>query len=312
MLSIYRSLCDKSMQSTARAFAWLVMVSPRLRTGRYVTVTFSWLLLLEALEVKMEVCDKDEEGYFAEEDLSSCLNENGSEGQALLDGWKSAASKLMNVGGGFETGGGIAIDPSLLPDLAIADDEVLVLTAAHLVVGKEHSLVGGYDGDGQLGRLRQGRVVYADSGVDLALVAARAEPSSDAARTLNYYDLRQARPGEAVLTYAPDEEVRRLSVFSVENNGSYGDFGGAAVRASHPEVLVRDSAGVTVLSRPDAPGTSGSPLIAADGKILGLVSQRLPSSMRGREEPWTSTVAIDAEEIRRFLLAARRSFLPPR
>lgn len=260
----------------------------------------------------MEVCDKDAEGYFAEEDLSVCLGGSAANGPDLAAGWRSAQSKLMNVSGGFETGGGIAIDPSLLPDLAVADDEVLVLTAAHLVVGKNHSLVGGYDAEGQLGRLRQGRVVYADSGVDLALIAARTDERSVRAHALNYYDLRQARPGEAVLAYAPDEEERRLSVFSVQSNSSYGDAGGAAVRARHPEVMVRDSAGVTLLSRPDSPGTSGSPLIASDGRILGLVSQRLSRSNGASETQWTATVAIDAEEIRRFLSAARRSFLSPR
>ncbi|HMX47391.1 MAG TPA: hypothetical protein PKC93_15655, partial [Candidatus Obscuribacter sp.] len=131
--------------------------------------------------------------------------------------------------------------------------------------------------------------------------------------SLNYYDLRKARPGEAVLTYAADEEERRLSVFSVQSNSSYGDVGGAAVRAAHPEVMVRDSAGVTLLSRPDSPGNSGSPLIASDGRILGLVSQRLPSRLSdSSEQSWTATVAIDADEIRRFLLAARNNLLPPR
>ncbi|HMW89681.1 MAG TPA: serine protease [Candidatus Obscuribacter sp.] len=259
----------------------------------------------------MEVCEKDDEGYFAEEDLSLCLG-NGTE-QELLAGWRSAQSKLMNVSGGLETGGGIAIDPSLLPDLTVADDEVLVLTAAHIVVGKEYRLVGGYDSEGQLGRLHQGRVVYADSGLDLALVVAKTGDASVRPASLNYYDLRKARPGEAVLTYAADEEERRLSVFSVQSNSSYGDVGGAAVRAAHPEVMVRDSAGVTLLSRPDSPGNSGSPLIASDGRILGLVSQRLPSRLSdSSEQSWTATVAIDADEIRRFLLAARNNLLPPR
>ena len=73
----------------------------------------------------MEVCDKDEEGYFAEEDLSLCLS-NGTE-QELLAGWRSAQSKLMNVSGGLETGGGIAIDPSLFFFFFITNNNISVL-----------------------------------------------------------------------------------------------------------------------------------------------------------------------------------------
>lgn len=75
-----------------------------------------------------------------------------------------------------------------------------------------------------------------------------------------------------------------------------------------PAVSMTDETNIVVFTTPDAPGTSGSPVISEDGKILGLVSQRLPKIEanrvlldRERKPVWLQTAAVSSREIRTFL-----------
>lgn len=76
----------------------------------------------------MNKCQTKEDEYLAEDSLSDCLSDS-----RLLQAWNQTSKELVNISGGLETGGGVAIDKSLLPHLKIEDNETLVLTAAHIV-----------------------------------------------------------------------------------------------------------------------------------------------------------------------------------
>lgn len=252
----------------------------------------------------MPNCPAEEEVYLAESRLEDCLTNDN-----LLRAWRQSSSEYVNVSGGLETGGGIAIEKSLLPHLQLEEDETLVLTASHIVANGRPTLLGTYDKEGQLQDLYQGQVVFADASADLALVKVKIKDRNQRPRAINYYDLRDARAGEAAIAIQPEDEERNIGVFTVNGNSTYGSIGGAAIRAQNSQIVVADETTITLLNQPDLDGTSGSPVVASDGKILGIVSQRITIP---RSDSVARTVAISADQIRRFLRTANIEASIPR
>jgi hypothetical protein len=253
----------------------------------------------------MNKCQTKEDEYLAEDSLSDCLSDS-----RLLQAWNQTSKELVNISGGLETGGGVAIDKSLLPHLKIEDNETLVLTAAHIVTGAPHTLLGTYDAEGQLQDLYRGQVVYSDMASDLAIVKVNISDRNQIPHSINYYDLRQAQTGEEAMAFRPDDEERLVGLFKVRCNDTYGAVTDATLRARHPQIKVSKNTNITLLDRPDQDGTSGSPLIGKDGKILGLVSQRIANArcnnVAENQSSCAGTVAISASQIRLFLKKADR------
>lgn len=206
----------------------------------------------------------------------------------------------------------MAIDRSLLPHVAIEENKTLVLTAAHIVAERKPTLVGTYDGKGQLQDFYRGKVLFADKAADLALIKVNIGDRKQKPQSINYYDLRQAKVGETAMAFRPEDEERTIGLFKVKSNQAYGAAGGASIRKDNPEITVSDKTQVTVLDRVDLDGTSGSPLVGADGKILGIVSQRSNAIACGKETinrkqvSCSGTVVVSALAIRKFLEQADR------
>ncbi len=250
----------------------------------------------------MAECRVHENDYLSEASLPKCLKD-----QSLLRAYRKASAEFVNVSGGLETGGGVAIDRSLLPHVAIEENETLVLTAAHIVAERKPTLVGTYDGKGQLQDLYRGKVLFADKAADLALIKVNIGDRKQKPQSINYYDLRQAQVGETAIAFRPEDEERSIGLFKVKSNETYGALGGAAIRKRNPEIVVSDKTQVTLLDRLDLDGTSGSALVGGDGKILGIVSQRSNAIACGKETrirqqfSCSGTVVISALAIRKFL-----------
>lgn len=225
----------------------------------------------------------------------------------LAGAWEKEKSNIVAVSGQMDAGGGVVLNRSMLPHLAISNGESLVLTAAHLVDKKKTILVGTYDSGGEMGDMEQAKLVALDRRKDLALlrVSLSAKPLSAG---MNYQDLAEAQSGRKALAVLTEDTTRSLGVFQVFTSSSYGAAGGAAIRKHYPTVTMADNTNIVVFTTPDAPGTSGSPVISEDGKILGLVSQRLPKIESNKvwldqeHKPlWQQTAAVSSREIRSFL-----------
>ncbi len=250
----------------------------------------------------MAECDFIEGVYLEEAKLPVCLKNND-----LLHAWNQSNTELVNVSGGRDTGGGVAIAKSLLPHLEIEENETFVLTAAHIVSSGRPTLLGTYDVTGRLQHLYRGQVLYTDVEADLALLKVTFKDRSQRPKTINFYDLRQARAGETAFAFRPEDETRSVGVFTVRLNDSYGAIGGAEIRARNPKMTVADTTKVTLLNQLDLDGTSGSPLIGGDSRVLGIVSQRLSiprvprNSFGVNEVSESGTVVISSEQIKKFL-----------
>lgn len=248
--------------------------------------------------------------YTAEGELESsgCPgNSSSAWNEELCSAWEKQKSNIVAVSGQMDAGGGVVLNRSMLPHLAIANDESLILTAAHLVDKKKSILVGAYDGRGEMGDMDQAKLIALDRSKDLALlrVSLGAKPKGDG---MNYQDFAEAKSGKRALAVLTEDSTRSLGVFQVSSRSSYGAAGGAAIRKQCPAVSMTDETNIVVFTTPDAPGTSGSPVISEDGKILGLVSQRLPKIEanrvlldRERKPVWLQTAAVSSREIRTFL-----------
>ncbi|MFA7338367.1 MAG: serine protease [Candidatus Obscuribacterales bacterium] len=227
--------------------------------------------------------------------------------EELSSAWKKEKSNIVAVSGQMEAGGGVVLNRAMLPHLAISNGESLVLTAAHLVDKKKSILVGTYDSDGEMGDMDQAKLVALDRTKDLALlrVSLSEKPRADG---INYQDLGEAKPGKKALAVLTDDTTRSLGFFEVSASSSYGAVGGEAIRKQYPVVTMADDTNIVVFTTPDAPGTSGSPVVSEEGKILGLVSQRLPKIesnkvwLDNESKPlWQQTAAVSSREIRAFL-----------
>lgn len=234
-------------------------------------------------------------------DLATIWNEE------LSSAWKKEKGNIVAVSGQMEAGGGVVLNRAMLPHLAISSGESLVLTAAHLVDKKKSILVGTYDSDGEMGDMDQAKLVALDRTKDLALlrVSLSEKPRSDG---INYQDLGEAKSGKKALAVLTEDTTRSLGFFEVSASSSYGAAGGAAIRKQYPAVTMADKTNIVVFTTPDAPGTSGSPVVSEEGKILGLVSQRLPKIesnkvwLDNESKPlWQQTAAVSSREIRAFL-----------
>lgn len=259
----------------------------------------------------MSNCSKAIGEYVAESDLpgtDGTCNSSSAWSKELSRAWDERKKSVVAVSGGLEaSGGGVILDNSLLPHLKIESNERMILTAAHLVKKKDMLLVGSYDSDGAQGNMRQAKLVAQDKEKDLALlrVSFSNEPPADGIRD---HDLREAKPGEIALAVLAEDAGRSLGLFAVSDNRSYGSIGGADIRKRFPGVTMTDSTNIVVFTTADAPGTSGSPVIAADGKILGLESQRLPEMkahklLRDSDDnpKWQRSAAVSSTEIIGFL-----------
>lgn len=238
--------------------------------------------------------------------------------EELASAWKKEKSNIVAVSGQMEGGGGVVLNRAMLPHLAISNGESLILTAAHLVDKKKSILVGTYDSDGEMGDMDQAKLVALDRTKDLALLRVSLSEKPRAAG-INYQDLAEAKCGEKALAVLTEDTTRSLGFFEVSSSSSYGAAGGAAIRKQYPVVTMADNTNIVVFTTPDAPGTSGSPVVSAQGKILGLVSQRLPKIEsnkvlldRESEPLWQQTAAVSSREIRSFLQGVdqRKAFKP--
>lgn len=263
--------------------------------------------------------------YAPERELQSkeCVElSGGSWSEELMAVWQKKKDNLVAVSGQMDTGGGVVLNRSLLPHLQLAGNEGFVLTAAHIVDKKKSILVGRYDKGGTMADMDRARLVALDRSRDLALLKVRFSPGTSSAG-IETSDLGHADAGSKALAVLTEDTSRCPGIFQVVGESSYGKLGGAAIRKHFPIVSMIDRTGIVVLDTADSPGTSGSPVIGADGKILGLVSQRLPRISGGavaldgdRQPQWVKTAAVSSGEIFAFLSdidgkkAARRSLEP--
>ena len=259
----------------------------------------------------MTTVSKDCQPSFAESRLPMCVPSiewNSS--------WDNTKAELVRVSGDREVGGGVVVDPSLLPGYKLQKNEFLVLSADHLVEGKKHVQVGQYDEKGVVPALTLSKVLYSDPAVDLALLSVINDKGGVPARLMKYADLRASNKHEWTVAFRPEENKRSLSMFQIRSVTTYGALGGSAARREFAGLQVGDEAKVVVLSPADLPGTSGSPLVANDGKIVGIVSQRLPLDSRLKfhrpanknKISWTNTVAVSPPEIKVFFQNAELKF----
>lgn len=232
----------------------------------------------------------------------------------LCSVWRERRKSVVAVSGAMDTGSGVVIDrhnlpiaESHLPQMNLADGDQLVLTAAHLVDKKSNILVGAFDEQGRMHHMDQARLLRSDPVKDLALLAVKFSRKPDL-EPIAAESFQAAQPGQKALAVRTDETTRSLAVFSVSENSSFGTVGGEAIRTVDHTVKLGDATRVVVLSTADQPGTSGSPLISESGKIVGIVSQRLPRLDRtahglkwNSQSPWISSAAVSTEEIRDFL-----------
>lgn len=231
----------------------------------------------------------------------------GTWSEELMSAWHKTKDNLVAVSGQMDTGGGIVLNQSLLPHLQLAGNEDFVLTAAHIVDRKKSILVGRYDKGGTMADMDRAHLVALDRSRDLALLKVRFSKgaSGDGIAT---GDLGRADAGSKALAVLTEDTSRCPGIFQVVGASSYGKLGGAAIRRQFPVVSMVDRTGIVVLDTADTPGTSGSPVIGADGKVLGLVSQRLPRISGGavaldgeRQPQWVRTAAVSSGEIFAFL-----------
>ncbi len=261
----------------------------------------------------MSACPRKLGSYFQENELKSELCQGGGNvwSDELSMAWNKGKANVVAVNAQMDAGGGLVLNKSMLPNLAIEENETLVLTSAHIVDSKTSILVGTYNGAGEMGSqgMDEAQLVALDREKDLALLKVSLSASAGGLlEGIKSDDFSPARAGERALAVLTEDSSRALAVFQVSAVSKYGALGGGAIRRQFPLVTMTDDTSLVVLSTPDLPGTSGSPVISESGKVLGLVSQRLPDTGgnkvhfdKSHRPIWQTAAAVSSNEIESFL-----------
>ena len=261
----------------------------------------------------MSECPRKLGSYFQESALDSELCQGGVSvwSDELSMAWDKGKANVVAVSAQMDAGGGLVLDKSMLPNLCINDNETLVLTSAHIVDSKSSILVGTYNSKGEMGSqgMDEAQLVALDREKDLALLkVSLSESAGGPLSGIKTDDLSGAKAGERALAVLTEDSSRALAVFQVGSVSRYGALGGSAIRRQFPLVTMTDDTSLVVLTTPDLPGTSGSPVISEAGKVIGLVSQRLPDTAGNKvhfdklHRPlWRTAAAVSSSEIENFL-----------